>query len=178
MGYKFLYSGGDGKRNGVGVVLDKELKKCVTDVKRINDRIIVVKMVWKKLILNIISVYAPQVGCDDLVKGKFWEDFDSILMNIPQSENVVYLGGDFNGHVGRMKGEGAWGVGLREAESRTLLQVASAFDLVIVNTFFKKRDEYLITYQSGNHRTQIDYFLLRRTDTHAVVDCKVIPGEL
>lgn len=50
-GYKFYYRGSDGKRNGVGVVLNSELKKCVTDVKRMNDRVIVVKLLLGDLVL-------------------------------------------------------------------------------------------------------------------------------
>lgn len=36
---KIYYSGGDGKRNRMGVVLDKDMKQCKTDVKRIIDRV-------------------------------------------------------------------------------------------------------------------------------------------
>ncbi|XP_059047897.1 craniofacial development protein 2-like [Achroia grisella] len=43
-GYKFYYVGSARKRNGVGIVLDNELKKCVIDIKRISDRIIAVKV--------------------------------------------------------------------------------------------------------------------------------------
>ncbi|XP_048488766.1 uncharacterized protein LOC125491268 [Plutella xylostella] len=55
--------------------------------------------------------------------------------------------------------------------------MATAFDLALVNTYFQKKDEHLITYKSGQHATQIDYMLTRRTDIKKVKDCKVIPGE-
>src|SRR5262249_47762436 len=48
---------------------------------------------------------------------------------------------------------------------------------VIANTYFKKRDEHLITYKSGVHKSQIDYFLIRKVDRVLCKDCKVIPGE-
>nr|XP_034840840.1 craniofacial development protein 2-like [Maniola hyperantus] len=179
--YKFFYSVSDGRKNGVGVVLDKDLKKCVTDVNRVNDRIIVVKLVIQNVVVNIVSVYAPQVGCDDEMKETFWKNFDAVMMGIPQSEEI-YIGGDFNSHVGRTnenfeRVHGSWGFGTRNREGETLLQSASAFDMVIVNTFFEKRDQHLITYQSGNHRSQIDYFLISRKNLNTVKDCKVIPGE-
>lgn len=53
-GYKFYYCGCDGKRNGVGIVLDKELKNKVMDVKRVNDRVIVVKLLMEDSIFNVV----------------------------------------------------------------------------------------------------------------------------
>lgn len=180
-GYKFYYCGSDGKRNGVGVVLDNVLKECVTDVKRVNDRIIVVKLVWENLIMNIISVYVPQAGCKDEMKGKFWQDFDTVMIGIPGNEEIL-IGGDFNGHVGTGNEDyervhGGRGFGNRNIDGETLLQFSSSFDLAVVNTWFQKSDEHLITYKSGNHATQIDYFLLRKNKLPCVKNCKVIPGE-
>ncbi|CAH2099151.1 unnamed protein product [Euphydryas editha] len=180
-GYKFYYCGSDGKRNGVGVVLDKELKNKVTDVKRVNDRVIVVRLLMEDLVLNVVSVYAPQTGCDDRMKEKFWEDFDAVIMRIPECEEI-YIGGDFNGHVGRMNDgyervHGGRGHGVRNQDGETLLEAALAFDLAIANTFYQKREQHIITYRSGLHSTQIDYILLRRNRLKSAKDCKVIPSE-
>ncbi|XP_047027957.1 craniofacial development protein 2-like [Helicoverpa zea] len=160
---------------------DKNLKESVIDVKRVNDRIIVVKIMYESLIINVISVYAPQVGCDDRVKEQFWTDFDAVMMNVPTNEQV-FVGGDFNGHVGRMRGNyervhGGWGFGFQNDEGEALLQAATAFDLAVVNTWFQKNIEHLITYKSGHHVTQIDYFLVRRSSLKNIKDCKVIPSE-
>ncbi|XP_063897014.1 uncharacterized protein LOC135118567 [Helicoverpa armigera] len=94
----------------------------------------------------------------------------------------VFVGGDFNGHVGRMRGNyervhGGWGFGCQNDEGEALLQAATAFDLAVVNTWFQKNTEHLITYKSGHHVTQIDYFLVRRSSLKNIKDCKVIPGE-
>ncbi|XP_047533422.1 uncharacterized protein LOC125068366 [Vanessa atalanta] len=180
-GYKLFYCGSDGKKNGVGIVLDSRLKECVVDIKRANDRLIAIKLIVDGMTLNLVSVYAPQSGCEESVKEKFWEDFDCLLMNIQDSEEV-YVGGDFNGHVGRENDgyervHGGWGLGNRNADGETLLQAACAFDLAITNTWFKKKEEHLITYKSGHHATQIDYFLVRRRSLCCVKNCKVLPGE-
>ncbi|XP_047029965.1 uncharacterized protein LOC124637498 [Helicoverpa zea] len=180
-GYKFFYCGSDGKRNGVGIVLDNRLKECVVDVKRMNDRLIAVKLIVDGKAINVISVYAPQSGCEESVKEKFWEDFDCLMMNVQDSEEV-YVGGDFNGHVGREshgyeRVHGGRGFGTRNASGETLLQAASAFDLAITNTWFNKREEHLVTYKSGHHATQIDYFLVKRSSLCCVKNCKVLPGE-
>jgi hypothetical protein len=33
-----------------------------------------IKLIFGDLVLNVISVYAPQVGLSDDVKRRFWED--------------------------------------------------------------------------------------------------------
>ena len=58
-----------------------------------------------------------------------------------------------------------------------ILEYALAFDLLLANTCFKKRDSHLITYKSGNAATQIDFILLPRAMHKLVTDVKVIPGE-
>jgi len=73
----------------------------------------------------------------------------------------------------------AWGYGLGEinVEGKSILDFSSAFDLTIVNTCFRKREEHLITYKSGVSCSQIDFFLIRKSDMKICWDCKVIPGE-
>ena len=58
-----------------------------------------------------------------------------------------------------------------------VLEFAVANDFVIGNTFFVKRDSHLITYQSGNAKTQIDFILLRKRNLKMAKDIKVIPSE-
>ncbi|EYC20642.1 hypothetical protein Y032_0021g334 [Ancylostoma ceylanicum] len=58
-----------------------------------------------------------------------------------------------------------------------LLSHVEAADLAVVNTFFKKKDEHLITYCSGGVATQIDYMLVRRKELKNIIDAKVIPSD-
>ena len=51
------------------------------------------------MVLNVISAYAPQVGHDESAKWVFWEDLDRLVRAVPSSEKL-FIGGDFNGHVG------------------------------------------------------------------------------
>ena len=57
------------------------------------------------------------------------------------------------------------------------MEFGVAMDMVICNTAFKKRDSRLITYKSGGHSSQIDYFLVRKSNRKLVKDTKVIPSE-
>ena len=52
-----------------------------------------------------------------------------------------------------------------------------AFDLTIVNSLFKKKEEHLVTFRTGSCRTQIDYFLIRANRRRLCKDCKGIPSE-
>ena len=58
-----------------------------------------------------------------------------------------------------------------------MLNFALAYDLLIANTVFKKRESHLVTFCSGQHSSQIDFILARREDRRDYLDCKVIPGE-
>ena len=71
-GFKLLYSGTDERgRCGVGVFLSKEMKDEVVEVERISCRIMKVKLCCGGHAINIVSAYAPQVGCDEEVKVRF-----------------------------------------------------------------------------------------------------------
>ena len=49
--------------------------------------------------------------------------------------------------------------------------------MVVSNTFFKKEDYNLNTYQSGDNRSMIDYLMVRKTDRCLVKNVKVISSE-
>ena len=180
-GFKLWYTGKIRSRNGVGIIVDKEWKKDVVDVRRVGDRIIVLKLVVGQDTFNVISGYAPQVGLAEHFKVKFWEDLEGVHQDIPQGEKV-FLGGDLNGHVGSVaRGfEGVhagFGLGEMNGEGKSILEFSEALDLSIANTWFKKREEHLITYKSGGTCSQIDFFLIRKSDRKYCLNCKVIPGE-
>ncbi|KAH1261328.1 Craniofacial development protein 2 [Glycine max] len=180
-GFKLWYTGKIRSRNGVGIIVDKEWKKDVVDVRRVGDRIIVLKLVVGQDTFNVISGYAPQVGLVEHFKVKFREDLEGVLQDIPQGEKV-FLGGDLNGHVGSVaRGfegvHGGFGLGEMNGEGKSILEFSEALDLSIANTWFKKREEHLITYKSGGTCSQIDFFLIRKSDRKYCLNCKVIPGE-
>jgi hypothetical protein len=60
-------------------LIDKSLKDGVVDVKRLGDRIILVKLVIGDLVLNVISAYAPQVGLNENSKREFWEGLEDMV---------------------------------------------------------------------------------------------------
>nr|XP_016494529.1 PREDICTED: craniofacial development protein 2-like [Nicotiana tabacum] len=179
--FKLWYSGRVGGRNGVGILVDKDLRELVVEVRRVNDRLMTIKLVVGGFTLNIISAYAPQASLDEEVKRRFREDLDEMVRGIPHTEKL-FIGGDFNGHIGATSGRyddvhGDFGFGDRNGRRASLLDFARAFDLVIANSSFPKKREHLVTFRSSVAETQIDYLLCRKSDRGLCTDCKVIPSE-
>jgi exonuclease III len=102
-GFKLWYTGKERSRNGVGILIDKSLKNGVVAVRRQGDKIIMIKLSFGDLVLNVISAYAPQVGLSDDVKRRFWEDLEDMVRGVSSSEKL-FIGGDLNGHVGTVRG--------------------------------------------------------------------------
>ncbi|KAG5583946.1 hypothetical protein H5410_044380 [Solanum commersonii] len=180
-GFKLWYSGGSRDRNGVGILVDGDLREQVVEVRRINDRLMMVKLVIGGCTLSVISAYAPQVGLDEEAKKLFYEDLDEVVRGIPNTEKIV-ISGDFNGHIGATSNgfddvHGGFGFGERNGGGTSLLDFAKAFELVIANSCFPKKENHLVTFRSSVAKTQIDYFLLRKGDRGLFKDCKVIPSE-
>ncbi|KAK3550446.1 hypothetical protein QTP86_025724, partial [Hemibagrus guttatus] len=180
-GFKLFYYGVDSKRNGVGVVLKEEFVRNVLEVKRVSDRVMSLKLEIEGVMLNVVSGYAPQVGCELEEKERFWSELDEVMESIPTGERVV-IGTDFNGHVGEgNRGDeevmGKFGVKERNLEGQMVVDFAKRMDMGVVNTYFQKREEHRVTYKSGGRRTQVDYILCRRGNLKEISDCKVVVGE-
>ncbi|KAK3551565.1 hypothetical protein QTP70_019805, partial [Hemibagrus guttatus] len=180
-GFKLFYYGVDSKRNGVGVVLKEEFVKNVLEVKRVSDRVMSLKLEIEGVMLNVVSGYAPQVGCELEEKERFWSELDEVMESIPTGERVV-IGADFNGHVGEGNtGDeevmGEFGVKERNLEGQMVVDFAKRMDMGVVNTYFQKREEHRVTYKSGGRSTQVDYILCRRGNLKEISDCKVVVGE-
>ncbi|XP_068207433.1 craniofacial development protein 2-like [Palaemon carinicauda] len=98
-GCRFYYNGANMEgRNGVRIILSKDLKESLTGVNRKNDRIMSLKLGLEATIVNVVCAYAPQPGCKK-EKDTFWEEMDQELGKIPARERVI-IGGDLNGHLG------------------------------------------------------------------------------
>ncbi|PAV79511.1 hypothetical protein WR25_20142 [Diploscapter pachys] len=73
---------------------------------------------------------------------------------------------------------GRHGFGGRNEDGEKLLEFAGSLDLVVLNTFFRKRESQTVTYESGRHRSQIDFVLVHQSSLKYVMDCKVLPSEI
>uniref|UniRef100_A0A1S4CDG2 Craniofacial development protein 2-like n=1 Tax=Nicotiana tabacum TaxID=4097 RepID=A0A1S4CDG2_TOBAC len=103
---------------------------------------------------------------------------DEIVRQVLPAKKL-FIGGDFNGHIGATAGgygkvHGGFCFGERNGGGTSLLDFAKAFGLVIANSNFPKRKEHLVTFQNEVVKTQIDYLLLRRCDSWLCKDCKMV----
>ena len=87
-GCKIFYNGADGRKNGIGIVLRKELAESVLEVNRVSDRLMAMKLEVNGSILNIVSAYAPQVNNNMEEKNDFWEDLDGLIESISTEERI------------------------------------------------------------------------------------------
>ena len=180
-GFKLFYHGQDGRRNGIGVIMKDEYANRVLGVKRVSDRIMCVKLEIEGVIMNLISAYGPQAGCELEEKEEFYSELDEVVESIPREERVM-IGADLNGHVGEgNRGDeeviGRYGVGERNFEGQMVVDFVKRMRMAVVNTYFKKREEHRVTYKSGGRESQLDYILCKRECLKDVEDCKVVTNE-
>ncbi|XP_022188445.1 uncharacterized protein LOC111047087 [Nilaparvata lugens] len=128
---------------------------------------------------EIIKVYAPQTGCDDAEKTQFQNDLEQELTR----DNILIIG-DLNAQVGEDRRGfetvlGPFGYGRRNTEGEQLLDLCIRNNLIIKNSWFKKRLAHKITRYSwnGEQKTLIDYVIADREAGKSVIDVKVIPSE-
>ncbi|KAK6737519.1 hypothetical protein RB195_019930 [Necator americanus] len=139
--YKLIYHG-TSNRNGIGIILNESFRNSVTALYRLSDRLMALKVNTGKVELRVVSAYAPQMGCSEEEKACFWEDLEQYVQSL-EGEEVLLIGGDFNGHVGSRKDgfescHGRYGFGAGNDDGLRLLDYAVASDLIIANMHRKK----------------------------------------
>ena len=131
-----------------------------------------------KSVINIFSVYSPQTGLSVVEKDSF---YNALLSNISivSPDEYLLVCGDFNGHVGKAPEgfngvHGGHGFGSRNADGTRILDLCTAANLAISNTYSMKPDIHLVTYRSGNSCMQVDYILTRCGDIKQVQNVKLL----
>ena len=77
--------------------------------------------------------------------------------------------GNLNGHVGSeidsfVGGLGGFSFWDQNVEGEMILEIADALNLAVLNTWFEKEERRLITYDTGECRTVVDYILSRKSE--------------
>lgn len=120
-----------GNRNGVGFVVRVGLME---EVEWVNDRIMKMTIAGKDDKLELIQVYAPQVGCSEDEKEKFREELERWIGR----EGQIVMG-DLNAQMGsdRMGLEDVLapeGRGGRNEEGQRLLEICVRNGMMIGNS--------------------------------------------
>ncbi|KAI8780521.1 craniofacial development protein 2 [Biomphalaria glabrata] len=175
-GYTFFWSGRSTevrRESGVGFAIKTSIvSKLVGPPKGISDRLMTLKLPLQngKKHISIVSCYAPTMTNPDDVIAKFFEELNSILLDIPKTEKLLILG-DFNARVGSdddiWKGVlGKFGIGRCNSNGLLLLQTCAEHKLLISNTIFslpmRKRTSWM--HPRSRHWHLIDYVITRQSD--------------
>ena len=84
---------------GVGVLVAERWIDSVVEVRRVSERVIVLRLAIGKLVLNVVSVYVHQVGRAIEEKEEFYILLGKVLKDVGENEKLIVCG-DMNGHVG------------------------------------------------------------------------------
>ena len=107
---------------GVGVLIAEQWINSVIEVKCVSERVMVVRLAVGNIVLNLVSVYTPQVGRNMEDNEEFLTLLREVLSRVASTERLIVCG-DFNGHVGAdVDGvHGGNGFGVRNTEGEMLL---------------------------------------------------------
>jgi len=178
--YKLFWKGCSEGVSGVGVIISEEFIDKVVKVVRVSERLMMLKLIVGKCLVNVVAAYAPQVGRSQEEKDNFWEAVWNVIEEIKESEEII-IGGDLNGHVGKESDgyggvHGGQGYGVRNAGER-ILEFCEAAEMIVCNTQFRKADSKLISYSSGGSNTTVDYLMTWRCNRKSLKDAKAFPGK-
>ncbi|ESN97843.1 hypothetical protein HELRODRAFT_85022 [Helobdella robusta] len=82
--YKLFWNGQKKAKNGVGNFVRELLAQEVLDIKKINSRLMWIKLRLEKQTMIIFSAYASQTGKSEKMKNDFWAAFFDIISTIPK----------------------------------------------------------------------------------------------
>jgi len=168
--YKVFWKGCEDGVAGVGILVAKRWIERVISVNRVSERLLVLRVRVGKSILNLVTVYAPQVGRTMEEKEKFMVLLGKTVSAVDAVQQLVVCG-DMNGHVGaKSEGfegvHGGFGYGERNVEGEMLMEMVGGLNLVIINTWFQKAEGKLVTYESGGCKSVVDYIMVRKAERH------------
>ena len=131
-----------------------------------------------------VSAYGPGSERDEDERESFWNDVDECLQSFGENVNVVLLG-DLNARVGDTVVEGVvgmYGVPGRNDSGERMIGMCMEREMVIGNTYFKKKEIYKYTWvrQEGGRvvdRALMDYVVVSKNVRGRLLDVRVLRGE-
>ena len=207
-GYTLLHSGrpipGDSdivnRQEGVGILLDKRAsaawRRGGEVWKAVSSRLISMRLRWassdgrrsskaRGSFVTIVCGYAPTARGPSCVKSMFLEELQNTLDAVPENDILLLLG-DFNARIGvRDSDDGLWSnvIGGHGLEERNLageefLQVCELNQLLIMNTWFQKKQIHYGTWMHPATKLchMIDFIVMRQSQRMCCIDVQVMRG--
>ena len=185
--YSFFWSGkpeGERSEAGVGFGIKKDIVTKLTEMPRpVSDRIMTMRLpLSKDNITTIISVYAPTMTNPDENKEAFYNQLASVLSGTPRTDNLLLIE-NFNARIGRNNDK--WplvmdkhGIGKCNSNGEPLLAPCSEFEMIVMNTMFKQKDERKTTWMHPRsiHWHVIDVIITRCWDKMDIHSTRAMRG--
>ena len=147
-----------------------------------SERLVKVRILFKKKWTTFIQVYAPTEDSEKEEKDRFYASLESVLVKVKKDDRLVLMG-DLNGRVGRdvetwEEVIGRHGEDTQNDNGRRLLGTCATNGMTIMNGCFEHKDIHKYTWECRGRglRTIIDYFAVRKALRQTVADVKVIRG--
>ena len=175
-----IYSGGKEHKNGVGIIMRKEIARSLIGYWAISERVITIKLLGKPFNISIIHIYAPTQDHEDKEIELFYDEIQTAIKNV-KTDDILCVMGDLNAKVGKERTTditGQYGLGTWNKRGERLIEFCQQSKLIITNTYFKQHPRKLYTWKSpdGDTRNQIDYILINKRFRNCVKQAKTYPG--
>ena len=174
---------GETAKEGVALIVRKELSDCVKEWKEVSSRLMWVRMRFGVEKWVFVSVYGPGKDREEEEMQDFWTDVGECIQGFDRNENVVVLG-DMNARVGGVAIPGIVGEfgvdGVNDSGER-MLEMCSECGMSVGNTYFKKRRVHKYTWHRRTRgevvcEALMDYVVVRKSMRHRLLDVNVLRG--
>ena len=133
------------RRNGVAIIVNKQVRNAVFGYSLKNDRMIYVHFQGKPFSITIIQVYVPISNAEETEVQRFYEDLQHLLELTPKKD-VLFIIGDENAKVESQEipeVTGKFGLGVQKEAGKRLIEFCQENTLVITNTLFQQHEKTL-----------------------------------
>ena len=90
--YKLFWACCEKGIHSVGMLVADRWIEKVLDVKRVSERLMVVRVIVGRSVLNLVSVYSPQSGWSKEVKEEFLVMLGEVVLGIDSGERLLICG--------------------------------------------------------------------------------------
>ena len=132
-GYRVMYAGAPTCQQGVAVIAEAKVAERVTEIDRLGDRIMVVKVKDDPVDMVIVQAYLRTTDYEEQEVEKLYYQLEEILDKQKGTDNVIVIG-DFNAVVGKGKEDrvvGKFGLEKRNDRGERLIEFCKSQNLEI-----------------------------------------------
>ena len=167
-------------REGVAIIMKDEWWRCVREFKRVNPRLMWVRLKLSKESWVFVCAYAPVSGGNEREREAFWEELNECLGSLNKTDRVCVLG-DLNARVGNTRVNrvvGPFGVEGINENGEMLIDLCVEKKFMIGNTWFEKQSIHKYTWVSGvnGERALLDYVCVEQRIKDRLLDVNVLRG--